>query len=187
MCLRTGLPPVAVALIAAATVGCTSSAEYPRPPRTSSSATTPAVSMTVVRSGDCGKPIGNQDGLLSIAQVSPTGLGSRSAGSLHLDAEGCVDAAAQGVVLDSSCDPAAFPWVASTASRNALLYGLGVRTLRQATFEVGGKPVLRQMILEGGSDDVVRAYVSHAKGCKAVIVASRGRGPPNCTCKGQFR
>lgn len=120
----------------------------------------------------CGSDI-PASGLLDATNI-PAPRGSavgRSAAAVQL-APGSCGTQPTGAVPVTGCDPADFPWTTSPESRNRELFRQGVAVVRQATYEVGTRPVLREVVLNarpGGA--LANAYRDHLKRCGVTVVA----------------
>ncbi|GAB3052843.1 hypothetical protein GCM10027053_11370 [Intrasporangium mesophilum] len=129
--------------------------------------------MTIVNSAQCGRDTAAVSGLLDPTKIAPTGAEvGRSASTVTFDAEGCADPALSAPTLDSSCDPADFPWLPESSVRANLLYALGVRTLTTANFLVDARPSLRQTLMDVTDPGAVHVFREHLEQCGAKTLTS---------------
>lgn len=159
--LRGAVVSCAALLCALVLVGCTDSS--PQPAARTSGVAGPT---------QCGSDI-PASGLLDATNI-PAPKGSavgRSAGAVQLAPGSCGTRPTKAVTV-TGCDPADFPWTTSPESRNQELFRQSVGVVREATYEVGARPVLREVVLDaspGGA--LAQAYRDHLQRCGLTVVA----------------
>lgn len=142
--------------------------------------------MTPVGEAQCGRDVtpkrvggeGHNDHLLQSYSllVGPGHDVSRQASVVALDEGPCSQVPLPTPSLES-CRVEDVPWLPTAGTpggehRYPSLFARGVRTIRLGYFEVGGRPHVRQVVLEAraGRADMSASYRRHLLGCRAVQV-----------------
>lgn len=168
------LTGAAVACAALGLAACTA-VHAPRP-----QATTAAPQPTTAEARDtCGRDVALDVGLLPTLSLRPRGGAQvgRSASVVALDPVAC-EGAASGAIPTDDCAPDDFPWTISAATRNEELYARGATRVGQATFDLIGRPVLRQtVVLATPGTNLVPSYLAHVRRCGGRTIMRIGGHP----------
>ena len=129
--------------------------------------------------GECGTNAPDGSALLSTASIdAPPGAPvGRSANVVALDPATC-HGAVSGTIPAGSCAPADFPWTVSAGTQSEELYSRGARTVARATFEVSGRPSLRETVIRAAAgSNLVPAFAAHVATCRGTVLATRNGDP----------